>query len=116
MSDIDKVSRDMKINGYVHPVENIPKKPNNSNNPYKTFNTEKKDTDYVSSNNKSVYATFSDKKDTPKKDTPKECPDCGGEAYYCCDCDLNDQQCANGHIWYTDRSGKIKRGDPHENE
>ena len=105
MSDFDNSRRDIKINGYVHPVENIPKKPNNKN-PYKTFNTEKKDTDYVSSKNKSVYATFSDKE--------FGCPECGGEELYVCNCDLNDKQCSNGHVWYTDKSGQIKKGDPHD--
>lgn len=107
MSEFDK-SRDIKINGYVHPVENIPKKPKNSNNPYKTFNTEKKNTDYVSSKNKSAYATFSD------KETLKGCPECGGDALYVCNCELNDNQCAKGHVWYTDKSGQIKKGDPHD--
>ena len=106
MSNFDKSRQDIKINGYVHPIEHITKKSNNKNNPYKTFNTEKKDTDYVSCKNKSSYATFSDKE--------FGCPVCGGESLYVCNCELNDKQCSNGHVWYKDKSGRIKNEDPHD--
>ena len=112
MSEFDKSRQDIKINGYVHPVENIHKKPSNNNNPYKTFNPEKKGTDYLSSKNKSVYATFSDKE--VLKETSNVCPQCRGEALYICNCELRDKQCEKGHVWYTEKSGHIKTGDPHD--
>ena len=108
MSDIEKMQRETTISGYVHPPENIPSSSKNNMNRYKTFNAENKNTYYVSATNKSVYAKFSD------KDTiPKGCPDCGEEALYECDCELKDKQCAKGHVWYIDKSGHIKKGDPH---
>ena len=33
-----------------------------------------------------------------------KCPDCKGNSI---------KTCANGHIWYTDREGKPKKGNPH---
>ena len=108
MSNIEKIRKEAKIAGYVHPTEN---KPSNSTNSYKIFNTEKKDTDYSTSKSKSHYATFTD-----KDSISKVCPDCGGNALYICDCEFNDKQCSNGHVWYIDKFGSIKRNDPHEDE
>ena len=108
MSDIEKIRRETTIAGYVHPIENTSK---NNTNRYKTFNAEKKGTDYVTAKNKSAYAKFTD-----NETIPKGCPDCGGQALYVCDCELKDKQCDKGHVWYIDKSGHIKKGDPHENE
>ena len=108
MSNIEQ-QRELKISGYVHPTENIPN--NNNINPYKSFNTEKKDYTYIPYNNKGIYATFTD-----KNRSIKGCPDCGGDAIYICDCELRDKQCSKGHIWYYDKSFNIKRDDPHKDE
>ena len=107
MSNIEKDRRELKISGYVHPTSN-----NSVYNPYKTFNTENKSTNYATTKKKSAYATFTDQESVQKQSNV--CPDCDGVALYVCDCELKDKQCYKGHVWYTNKSGQIKRGDPHD--
>lgn len=108
MSNNIKQTRDnLHISGYVHPTTS---NSYSSKSTYKFFNTESKKDDYISSKPKSIYATFNDK-NTTKQDN--KCPDCGGEALYACDCEFNDKQCIKSHIWYTNKEGEIKLGDPH---
>lgn len=108
MSDIEKARKQLNISGYVHPTEII----SNTSKVYKTLDTEKKDTNYFTGSKKSVYATFTEKTET----SSNNCPTCQEDALYSCDCTLYDKQCKNGHVWYTDKSGAIKVGDPHDNE
>jgi hypothetical protein len=110
MSNIEKTRSELKISGYVHPIA----KPSGIYNPYKTFNTESKKSDYETAKNKSGYATFTDKQSTTKQ--ADGCPDCGGEALYVCNCELKDKQCEKGHVWHVTKLGHIKRGDPHDDE
>lgn len=42
------------------------------------------------------------------------CPTCRDVAISTCSCAYNDKRCSNGHIWYTRRDGKIKKGNPHK--
>lgn len=107
MSNIEKARRELKISGYVHPTA----KPSGSFNPYKTFNTESKKSDYETAKNKSCYATFTD-----KESVTNGCPTCGGDALYVCECELKDKQCSKGHVWYLNKSGHIRKGDPHDDE
>lgn len=107
MSNIEKARSELKISGYVHPV-----KPSIVYNPYKTFNTESKQSEYQSVKKKSLYSTFTDKESYFKKGNG--CPECGEEALYVCDCDCNDKQCSNGHVWFINKSGQIENGDPHD--
>lgn len=109
-NNIEKARSELNISGYVHPkFENK----SSVQNSYKSFNSESKKEDYISSKNKSIYAKFTDK---DSMEQSNGCPDCGGEALYVCDCGLKDKQCSNGHVWYVNSKGSIKRGDPHENE
>ena len=109
-NNIESARKELKISGYVHPTDIVPK----TVTQYKTFNTESKGENYGNSKHKSGYATFTDNEYTDNY--AKGCPDCGNDALYECDCVLKDKQGSNGHVWYTDKSGHIKRGDPHENE
>ena len=104
MPNIETNRKELHISGYVHPVSTSSNK-----NAYKTFNTESKNDDYATSKSKSAYATFTD-----KQSTSKGCPDCGGDALYECNCELKDKQCSKGHVWYINKDGHIKRGDPHD--
>jgi hypothetical protein len=108
MSNIEKARRELKISGYVHPVE----KSSCVYNAYKTFNTESKKSDYETAKSKPGYATFTDNESV--SNNSNGCPYCGGEALYVCDCKLKDKQCSKGHVWYINKSGHINKGDPHD--
>lgn len=109
MSNIEKSRSNLQISGYVHPDE---VQHANTIPVYKSFNTESKKDDYISSKPKSVYATFTDKESLEKIN----CPQCKGEAMYECNCELKDKQCSKGHVWYVDNKGVVKQEDPHEDE
>jgi hypothetical protein len=109
-NNIEKARADLQISGYVHPTT---ANPSTGKKSYKSFNTESKKEDYMSSKAKSKYATFTDKNSVKQSNG---CPDCGGEALYVCECEFNDKQCSKGHVWYINGKGHIKHGDPHENE
>jgi hypothetical protein len=107
MSSIENSRKDLKIDGYVHPTEKL----NTSYNPYKTFNTDNKKSDYETAKTKSGYATFTDKESVSKQSNL--CPECGIEAMYICSCELKDKQCPKGHVWYVNKSGNVINKDPH---
>ena len=41
------------------------------------------------------------------------CPSCDSPAISTCPCGYSDKKCEKSHIWYTDRDGKVKIGNPH---
>jgi hypothetical protein len=41
------------------------------------------------------------------------CPSCDNPPVKTCPCAYNDKSCKNGHIWYTNRDGNTKQGNPH---
>ncbi len=41
------------------------------------------------------------------------CPKCKSEVVRTCQCGYSDKTCKNGHIWYIDRDGSTKYGNPH---
>ena len=55
-----------------------------------------------------MYKTFSEGSKPKKK-----CPICDELSNKICNCSYNDKTCPKGHIWYTDREGNIKVGNPH---
>lgn len=116
MSNIEKARANLQISGYVHPTSS---NPSSTKSVYKSFNTESKKEDYISSKPKSAYATFTEKEEEERNNNSKQangCPDCGEEALYVCNCKFEDKQCSNGHVWYINSKGRIKRGDPHDYE
>lgn len=109
MSDIEKARRQLEIAGYQHPEKIITV----TDKLYKTLDTETEGKKYESvSKNTGGYATFTSKEDI--KELSKQCPICGKQALYACECELDDKQCENGHIWFTNKDKQIQIGDPHE--
>lgn len=106
MSRIEEARRKLQISGYQHP-ETIKY---SSDKKYKVFNSE----DYKTSTDKPKYATFSEKKDSENVVNKNNCLVCEEEYLYVCDCEMKDKQCKNGHVWFEDKSGDIKEGDPHD--
>jgi hypothetical protein len=108
-------SRPDSIPGYEHPGEQIYTSRNTG--VYKTFSEGKK-----SRNKDEVFGTTSiDKNSQYMKASPTEgdeiedkCPKCQEGVVQTCFCCYNDKTCANGHVWYTTRDGKVKIGNPHK--
>lgn len=96
--------RPENINGYEHPSEHIY---TSRNGVYKTFTEgQKKGEDFGNVIVGKQYAVSGDLNND-------KCPECKGNSIRTCKCCYNDKTCANGHIWYTDREGKPKKGNPH---
>lgn len=96
--------RPENINGYEHPSEHIY---TSRNGVYKTFTEgQKYQEDFGNVIVGKQYAVSSDL----NKD---KCPECKGNAIRTCQCGYSDKTCLNGHVWYTDRDGKPKKGNPH---
>lgn len=95
-------ARETPIHGYVHPKStNV-----NRDSQYKTF---------TEGNKKFGITTVG--KQYSKYDNNEEsnitCPKCNLPVLEICPCAFNDKKCSSGHIWYTNRDGKMKIGNPH---
>ena len=110
MSEIEKARKKLQIVGYEHPTNTDGINVSSKHKLYKTFNTETKHKQYLSSSHVRDYATFTEKN---TKQLGMTCPDCGNVALYECDCRYKDKQCGKGHIWHINKDGKIIVGDPH---
>lgn len=99
---MDDKKRPEVIPGYVHPESNN----YNKKGVYKTFNEESK---------KKPFGVTTVGKSYAKQNTvvTEKCPKCEAEVINSCYCSYSDRKCENGHIWYVDRDGNIKEGDPH---
>jgi len=91
------------IPGYEHPTELKYSK----DVIYKTFTEGKKLKKYENTNDEHQYAITTDYVDT--------CPKCNESPVNVCPCTYNDKICSNNHIWYTNRDGQTKYGNPHYN-
>lgn len=93
------------IPGYTHPTE----LKYSRNSMYKTF-TEGKKAKKKEKFGKTVagkqYATYGEI-------DSETCPECNTPSVATCHCAYSDKKCSNGHIWYINRDGKIKSGNPH---
>ncbi len=95
------------IPGYIHPDTNsrVPK----GVSTYKTF-TEgkkpKKKENFGSTQGSTQYATNVYQDDI--------CPQCSQPPIHICNCAFSDKVCEERHRWYTNRSGKVKMGNPHK--
>jgi hypothetical protein len=106
-------ARRMEIKGYEHP---------NSDDVNFIGNA-------LSGGRNKIYKTFSDA-ETGKEEFGKTivgknystaqviseetCPVCKLRYSSVCNCIYSDKSCENGHIWYTDREGLVKKGNPHK--
>jgi hypothetical protein len=106
---MSNIKRPDSISGYVHPTTSNYSK----NSVYKTFSegtNEKFEStnDFDNTENNKLYANYNLDKNIGN------CQICNEEAISTCPCAYNDKKCKQGHIWYTDRSGKSCIGDPHK--
>lgn len=104
-------AREKEIPGYEHPTsENV-----NRDKLYKTFTEGKKkkknETFGTTSIGNNIYSTL--EKIENSTEIVLICPKCKGEAVKICPCGYNDKKCENEHVWFTDRTGKVKIGNPH---
>ena len=97
-----------KITGYNHPTT----LKYSRNNRYKTFTEGQKPKKKEKFNTTEVGNTYSSYKELDVE-TDIKCPTCNEKVVKRCECTYNDKTCKLGHIWYTDRDGKIKTGNPH---
>ena len=94
------------ISGYEHPSKlNY----SNKSSIYKTFTPglkAKKNEKFGNTTSEIKYGHYNFEED--------KCPDCNEQPKELCFCGYRDKTCCNGHTWYYDRDGKIKRGSPHK--
>ena len=98
------IHRPEKIEGYEHPSEHnyISRQ-----GVYKTFTEgQKKQEEFGSITSGKQYAKNNDF-------IEDKCPECNQISVRTCQCGYSDKTCSNGHVWYTDREGKAKLGNPH---
>lgn len=108
--DMTTARKKLNIPGYVHPKSN-----NSRNSMYKTFSEggkKKKDmtkfkTTELNDGYSMVNIEISESHICPIKD-------CGQTCVFICQCAYNDKRCSNGHIWYINREGEKKIGNPHK--
>jgi len=101
------------IPGYEHPDSNSISD-SARGGVYKTFSEKKPKGDKKEKFGKTVagslYTSYND-----KEVEDNNCPVCNDLAVYNCPCVHSDKRCAQGHVWYTGRDGKVKKGNPHLN-
>ena len=117
------INRPDSIPGYIEPEKPKPSQVNtgakkqtmnsSSYGIYKIFD------DKAKGKKKEVFKTTDlvdkYKNDNYEKDEENEtCPVCSENSIYTCYCVYNDKKCSNDHIWYIQRDGKIKVGNPHK--
>ena len=79
---------------------------------YKVFNENakgKKATEFGSTTVENKYSLNS----ISNNDEDDLCPSCGQQAIEVCPCVYCDKKCSEGHVWYVQRDGLIKLGNPH---
>jgi len=96
-------NRPESIPGYVHPEKDVYSR----QGIYKTFTEGNRKKKFGKTSVGKQYANNGELED----DT---CPMCDNQAVITCHCGYSDKKCENGHIWYTDRDGIVKTGDPHK--
>jgi hypothetical protein len=95
-------NRPETIEGYVPPSEIKYSR----QGVYKTFTEGQKKQIFGKTNVGKQYAAYGEY-------VEEKCPECSEQSIKTCVCGYSDKICINGHSWYTDRNGKIKKGNPH---
>lgn len=103
--------KNLHLPGYVHPTSTNTSRDSR----YKTFNPDaaKKKKDISQFKGTSVAAQYSTFSAYAPADDDVKCPTCKSPAVDTCPCGYSDKKCENGHVWYTDREGRLKKGSPH---
>jgi hypothetical protein len=107
--DKETVEQKLKSFGYVHPENSTADK----RSKYKTFTENsglgkaKSINDFNSTTLGKIYTKFDNIQ------ISDNCPKCDEVIIKTCQCAFSDKSCKNGHIFYTERDGKIKFGNPH---
>ncbi len=100
-----ELKRPDSISGYNHPGEmNYSRQ-----SIYKTFTEGKKARKKEKFGNTTVgkqYSTYGEFEE-------ELCPTCNAHPVQICSCGYSDKRCGSGHVWYTDRYGALKTGNPH---
>lgn len=108
--DLNTARKKLDIPGYVHPEDN---NSSNRNGIYKTFSEGEK-----KKNNMKKFKSIEvgDRYSTIRYETTEDdnCPVCEENFVETCNCAYSDKKCKNGHIWYLDREGRKKPGNPHK--
>lgn len=105
-------NRPESIKGYEF-TENPKPAPNFKSNSgaYKIFNENakgKKATEFGTSIVENKYSLSAS-----NSDEDNMCPSCGQYAIEVCPCVYCDKKCSEGHVWYVQRDGLVKLGNPH---
>lgn len=103
------------IPGYVHP-EAVVNYSRRDKGVYKTFTEGEQSAGvqtFNSTTTEAQYVNYAGSDDEEAGESNR-CPKCKEPAISVCHCAYNDKRCKLGHIWYTDRSGAIKNGNPHK--
>ena len=93
-----------EVHGYVHPTKTGS---SSKGKVYKTFTEgQKRQEESGTITSGKQYAKINDF-------IEDRCPKCDQISIRTCQCGYSDKMCNNGHIWYTDREGIAKLGNPH---
>ena len=100
------------IPGYVHPngPSNYSRK---GGGVYKTFTEGEEASDTETFSSTCVETHYAVQGGTEQEDGDT-CPQCKGPSVSVCPCAYSDKTCGKGHVWYTDRSGSTRNGNPHK--
>lgn len=112
-----KIDAQLAKMGYVHPTEG-----NSSRQPqymgYSVSDDQKAlgMGEYLAPKPYDPYAVFNAENSGANTDHTDICPLCDEKAMYSCSCPFLDMMCKQGHIWFVQKNGTVKIGDPHEDE
>jgi hypothetical protein len=110
------ITRPESIKGYEFTENAKPCPTRNANNVsrggiYKTFNENAKGKKKDEFKPTILEANYG--KNIVEKNDDDKCPVCSDYSVYTCYCVYNDKKCKEGHVWYIQRDGSIKVGNPH---
>jgi hypothetical protein len=107
--DAKTLEHKLQLSGYKHP-ESVN---DDRGSKYKTFSDS--DINRKAKNIDDFKGTISGRNYTLNKNVEALdiCPKCNSPVIRTCNCAYSDKHCKYGHIWYVERNGDIKFGNPH---